>query len=142
MFQSLALGRSNSVSIPCYCQCFVHRMRWGLLLGGLSWCEGKIGLQFCELAFGQVIHRALTEVLTRDPFDRIIVSQVTLQNTPVISQDQSILDDYKQGSGSDGPQRLAALKAGTGSQQRTVRIWESKPPIALRKSTSVLETFR
>ena len=55
----------------------------------------EIGLQICELGFGLVIQRALTEVWTRDPFDRIIVSQAALRNLPLISKDQSILHNYK-----------------------------------------------
>jgi PIN domain nuclease of toxin-antitoxin system len=57
--------------------------------------SAEIGLRACELAFENVIQRALSEAWTRDPFDRIIVSQAALRNLPLISKDQSILDNYK-----------------------------------------------
>jgi PIN domain nuclease of toxin-antitoxin system len=39
---------------------------------------------------------ALGQSWTRDPFDRIIVSQAALRNAPLVTRDQVIRDHYSQ----------------------------------------------
>lgn len=55
-----------------------------------------IGLELCELPFSEVARMALGQSWTRDPFDRIIVSQAALRNAPLVTRDQVIRDHYSQ----------------------------------------------
>jgi PIN domain nuclease of toxin-antitoxin system len=55
-----------------------------------------IGLEVCELPFFEVARIALGQSWTRDPFDRIIVSQAALRNAPLVTRDQLIRDHYSQ----------------------------------------------
>ncbi|HZF12979.1 MAG TPA: PIN domain-containing protein [Thermoanaerobaculia bacterium] len=55
-----------------------------------------IGLEVCELPFVEVARMALGQSWTRDPFDRIIVSQAALRNAPLVTRDQLIRDHYSQ----------------------------------------------
>ena len=55
-----------------------------------------VGLEVCELPFFEVARMALGQSWTRDPFDRIIVSQAALRNAPLLTRDQVIRDHYSQ----------------------------------------------
>jgi PIN domain nuclease of toxin-antitoxin system len=55
-----------------------------------------VGLEVCELPFFEVARIALGQSWTRDPFDRIIVSQAALRNAPLVTRDQVIRDHYSQ----------------------------------------------
>lgn len=54
----------------------------------------RIGLRVADNDFDAVIRRALGLSWTRDPFDRIITAQASLEDTPLISSDKNILDHY------------------------------------------------
>lgn len=56
--------------------------------------EGEIGLKVCELPFAKVAERALDQSWTRDPFDRLIVSQAALREAPLLSRDSAIHEHY------------------------------------------------
>lgn len=54
----------------------------------------EIGLRVCDLPFPLVAGAALSESWTRDPFDRIIVSQAKLSDRQLISKDRHIHEHY------------------------------------------------
>ncbi len=54
-----------------------------------------LGLKVCDLPFPQVARRALDQSWTRDPFDRLIVSQASLREAPLVSKDREIHQHYR-----------------------------------------------
>ncbi len=56
--------------------------------------SGAIGLKVCDLPFPRVIEAAIGQVWTRDPFDRIIVSQAALRQASLVTKDQVIHKHY------------------------------------------------
>jgi PIN domain nuclease of toxin-antitoxin system len=54
----------------------------------------EIGLEVCDLAFAQVMEVALDEDWTRDPFDRLIVSQAKLREAELVTKDGTIQEHY------------------------------------------------
>jgi PIN domain nuclease of toxin-antitoxin system len=56
--------------------------------------ERDLGLRLCDLPFEKVVSGALDVPWTRDPFDRLIVSQAELRRAPLVTKDRSILDHY------------------------------------------------
>jgi PIN domain nuclease of toxin-antitoxin system len=54
----------------------------------------EIGLRVCDTPFPLVVHKALVERWTCDPFDRMIVAQARLHNASLITLDRLILDNY------------------------------------------------
>jgi len=55
----------------------------------------RIGLKICKQPFLNVIASAIKQKWTRDPFDRIIVSQAQIKNAVLLSKDKSILSNYQ-----------------------------------------------
>ena len=53
-----------------------------------------VGLEVCDLPFPRVVEVALDQSWTRDPFDRLIVSQALLRQAPLVTRDQPIRDNY------------------------------------------------
>ena len=53
-----------------------------------------VGLKVCDLPFPRVIETALGQSWTRDPFDRIIVSQAALKGTALVTKDKQIRAHY------------------------------------------------
>ena len=53
-----------------------------------------VGLKVCDLPFPRVIDAALGLSWTRDPFDRIVVSQATLRRAPLVTKDKVIHKYY------------------------------------------------
>ncbi len=53
-----------------------------------------LGLAVCDLPFDQVARRALDQPWTRDPFDRLIVSQAALREAPLVTKDRKIQQHY------------------------------------------------
>lgn len=56
--------------------------------------EARIGLERCSQSFENVVSLALRENWTRDPFDRIIVSQARTKSARLITKDRNILKNY------------------------------------------------
>ncbi len=54
-----------------------------------------LGLKVCDLPFPQVARRALAQSWTRDPFDRLIVSQAALREAPLVTKDREIHQHYR-----------------------------------------------
>lgn len=50
----------------------------------------EIGLKVCDLPFAAVSEVAFSQSWTRDPFDRLLVSQAVLRNAPLLTRDRSI----------------------------------------------------
>ena len=61
----------------------------------LNHLQSQIGLQVRDHAFAAVIHTALFETWTRDPFDRIIVAQARCEGqVPLVTSDLKIRENY------------------------------------------------
>ena len=56
--------------------------------------SAQLGLRVCDLPFAAVIESALEQRWTRDPFDRIIVGQATLNDSPLLTKDRTIRRHY------------------------------------------------
>jgi PIN domain nuclease of toxin-antitoxin system len=56
--------------------------------------SAQLGLQVCDLPFAAVIESALEQTWTRDPFDRIIVGQATLNDSALLTKDRTIRRHY------------------------------------------------
>jgi PIN domain nuclease of toxin-antitoxin system len=54
----------------------------------------KLGLTVCPKEFNRAVARALKLSWTRDPFDRLIVAQADIDNSILITKDQTILKNY------------------------------------------------
>ena len=61
-----------------------------------EYLEGKIGLKTCNKPFLQVIKLASKQAWTRDPFDRIITAQASIDQNMLITKDAGILEHYHQ----------------------------------------------
>ncbi len=55
----------------------------------------RIGLKTCDKSFDAIIGEALALSWTRDPFDRIIVANASLNDNILLTKDQSILQRYQ-----------------------------------------------
>jgi PIN domain nuclease of toxin-antitoxin system len=54
----------------------------------------RIGLMISSQDFNTTVSRALEISWTRDPFDRLIVANASLENSILVSKDQTILRHY------------------------------------------------
>ena len=54
----------------------------------------ELGVRECDLPFAAVVRRALSQSWTREPFDRVIVAQAAARDAPLLTRDESILDNY------------------------------------------------
>lgn len=63
--------------------------------------ERDLGLRICDRPFEHVARRALLENWTRDPFDRLIVSQAALHEAPLVTRDRRIRRHYPRALWSD-----------------------------------------
>ena len=61
-----------------------------------KYLEDKIGLKTCDKPFLQVINLASKQAWTRDPFDRIITAQASIDQNMLITKDAGILEYYDQ----------------------------------------------
>lgn len=57
--------------------------------------EAALGLTVCKAAFPAVVREAEFQTWTRDPFDRLIVSQAALFDAPLITKDETIHANYQ-----------------------------------------------
>jgi PIN domain nuclease of toxin-antitoxin system len=55
-----------------------------------------IGLRKCEKDFSKIVNRSLRMSWTRDPFDRIITAQASINNSRLLTKDRTILKHYQQ----------------------------------------------
>ena len=55
----------------------------------------RIGLKMCDKSFNTIVSNALDLSWTRDPFDRIIVANATLNRNILVTKDQNILENYE-----------------------------------------------
>src|SRR5947209_4634450 len=55
----------------------------------------EVGLKVCDLPFADVVERAWDQDWTRDPFDRLIVSQAALRGAPLVTRDGSIRHHFQ-----------------------------------------------
>ena len=58
--------------------------------------SGRLGLRVCDKPFQAIVHEASAVSWTRDPFDRLIVANASLNNNILISKDQNMLANYSQ----------------------------------------------
>ncbi len=52
------------------------------------------GLRICDLPFEEVVSASLEHDFTRDPFDRLIVSQAELRRAPLVTKDRAMRAAY------------------------------------------------
>jgi PIN domain nuclease of toxin-antitoxin system len=55
----------------------------------------EIGLKFSDNNFDSIVRQALHFSFTRDPFDRIIVADASINNSKLISKDRNLKKHYK-----------------------------------------------
>ena len=55
----------------------------------------ELGLKECKQDFKKIISESIKLSWTRDPFDRIIVSQASTKNARLLTKDASIISNYK-----------------------------------------------
>lgn len=60
----------------------------------VSALERQLGLEVCPKSFGTIVNRSLSETWTRDPFDRLIVSQAAVGGDRLLTKDRAIRDHY------------------------------------------------
>jgi PIN domain nuclease of toxin-antitoxin system len=58
-----------------------------------------IGLQICNKNFNTIINGAFKLSWTRDPFDRIIVANASVNQNILVTKDQNILKNYQKAIG-------------------------------------------
>lgn len=61
----------------------------------LNSLEKEIGLTVCQRTFNDVVEKSLAIHWTRDPFDRLIISNAMLEQQPLLTKDTKILNHYK-----------------------------------------------
>ena len=55
----------------------------------------RIGLRVCDKNLSTIVNAALDLSWTRDPFDRIIVANASVDNDILLTKDQNILKNYE-----------------------------------------------
>ncbi len=55
----------------------------------------EMGMSVCSKSFSQVIEKAMQEVWTRDPFDRLITAHAAIDNSILITKDETIRKHYR-----------------------------------------------
>ena len=55
----------------------------------------EIGLKFSDNNFDSIVREAVQLSFTRDPFDRIIVADASINNSKLISKDRNLKKHYK-----------------------------------------------
>lgn len=68
----------------------------------LNTLGSEIGLKLCDLPFPEVFAVALTQAWTRDPFDRLIVSQAILRGAGLVTKDEVIHEHFPQAAWASG----------------------------------------
>jgi PIN domain nuclease of toxin-antitoxin system len=65
----------------------------------VMYLAAKIAIQSCDLSLPRIIQEALSLKWTRDPFDRLITANASVLNAPLLTRDQTILENYTYGVG-------------------------------------------
>ena len=60
----------------------------------VSYLTRTMGLSVCAQSFGDVVAAACEIRWTRDPFDRIIIAQAVIDQSALLTKDESIRDNY------------------------------------------------
>jgi PIN domain nuclease of toxin-antitoxin system len=60
----------------------------------LASLQREVGLSVCDLPFQAVVESALAQSWTRDPFDRLIVSQAALRGMRLVTKDRHIRESF------------------------------------------------
>ena len=60
----------------------------------LNSLQKEVSLKMCDLDFPSIINKSIEINWTRDPFDRIITSQASINNAILITKDHTILSNY------------------------------------------------
>jgi PIN domain nuclease of toxin-antitoxin system len=55
----------------------------------------RIGLKMCDKSLNTIVSNTLDLSWTRDPFDRIIVANATVNHNILLTKDQNILENYE-----------------------------------------------
>ena len=55
----------------------------------------RLSLRICDLAFADVVRRAIDQNWTRDPFDRLIVAQAMVRGATLVTKDAQIRAHYR-----------------------------------------------
>ena len=55
----------------------------------------RIGLKMCDKSFNTIVSSALDFSWTRDPFDRIIVANASINHNILVTKDHNILTNYE-----------------------------------------------
>jgi PIN domain nuclease of toxin-antitoxin system len=55
----------------------------------------EIGLSFSKNSFERIVNQAIYLDFTRDPFDRMIIADASINNSYLISKDDTIRKNYK-----------------------------------------------
>ena len=63
-----------------------------------------MSLHVLDLSFSAVVHAAMTNTWTRDPFDRLIVATAACDNACLLTKDAAILRHYPKACWSRSPQ--------------------------------------
>lgn len=56
--------------------------------------SNRIGLKICDKDFNAIVSEALGVTWTRDPFDRVIVANASLNDDILVTKDPAILERY------------------------------------------------
>ena len=56
--------------------------------------SNRIGLKVCDRDFNAIVSQAMVFSWTRDPFDRIITANASLNDNILITKDQTISENY------------------------------------------------
>lgn len=67
----------------------------------LSDLSRRFGLRLCQEPFAFVVHAAMVQTWTRDPFDRIIVGHAAVRQSRLITKDHVIRANYPHAFWSD-----------------------------------------
>lgn len=61
----------------------------------ISYLNTEIGLGLCDEKLHAIITESLSYQWTRDPFDRLITANASLNNTVLLTKDENILGNYR-----------------------------------------------
>lgn len=61
----------------------------------LAYLKENLGLQECQKPFSRVVEAARAQTWTRDPFDRIIAGQASLDQDILLTQDETMRKHYR-----------------------------------------------